>query len=215
MNSEERVEKLAKLKAEFEKAMTFHAESFKEIDEKAKYWLTICLPAFLGLVGYGFQTGAALSIYLIVIFSAASVCLVASTYFFAATLGSVAIQAGVLLPGEPGNRNFADTSYFLESESHWRELEEDQAKEMLSAAASNELQNGKKSANLKRAELLLFRGLPAAASLAACATFGYSSACPRGFSAASIAVGVAAGIAIGTSVTAALLVFAHLRTQKP
>lgn len=215
MKPEERDEKLLKLKAEFEKAMAFHAEGFKEIDDKAKYWLTICLPAFLGLVGYGFQTGAALSTYLIVIFSAVSVCLVAAIYFFASTLGSVAVQAGILLPGKLGNRDFADTAYFLENERNWRELEEDQAKEMLSAAASNELQNKKKSANLNRAELLLFRGVPAAASLAACATFGYSSACPRGFGAASTAAAVAAGIAIGTAVAAALWFVAHARSPKP
>ena len=208
MNREERLEKL---KTEFEKAVAFHAESFKEIDEKAKHWLTICLPALLGLVGYGFQSGAALSIYLIVIFSAVSACLVASTYLFAATLGSVAVQAGVLLPGRPGNRCFADTIYFLKSESHWQELEEDQAKEMLSAAAANELQNEKKSVNLKRAELLLFRGLPAAASLAGFVTFGYNSACPKGFS---IAGGATVGIVIGASLAAALLVFAHFSTQK-
>jgi hypothetical protein len=212
MNPKERLEKLAKLKTEFEKAMYFHAESFKEIDEKAKYWLTICLPAFLGLVGYGVQNGAALSIYLIVIFCAVSVCLAASIYFFSETLSSVPVEGGVRLPGKLGNRDFDQINYFLLSESHWQELEEDQAKEMLLAAASNELQNKKKSVNLKRAELLLFRGLPAAASIAACATFGYSSACPRGFS---IAVGVAAGIVIGTGLVAALLVFAHLRTHKP
>jgi len=191
--------------------MEFHAESFREIDEKAKYWLTISLPSFVGILGYGFQQGTSLSLYLVVIFSSISACLFVAIFHLAATLSSVAVEGGVLLPGSPGSREFSDVGYFLESAEHWLELEEDQAKEMLKAAASNEMQNTRKSVHLKRGELLLFRGVPTAVGLAACATFGYTSACPTGL--ATTSTGVIAGIGIGACVAAAFAVFAHVRTS--
>ena len=68
MSDNTRAQQLQQLFSDFEKGIKFHAISFREIDEKAKYWLTVALPSMFGLIGYGFQQGQELSPYLAVVF---------------------------------------------------------------------------------------------------------------------------------------------------
>jgi hypothetical protein len=87
--SEDRREiKVGALRAEFERLLQFHADSFRDIDEKAKYWLTIALPSFLAILGYLFENADKLSAYFIASSSATGICLLASTYFLSAALQS-------------------------------------------------------------------------------------------------------------------------------
>jgi hypothetical protein len=208
----EKSERIRVLRGEFEKGINFHAESFREIDAKAKYWLTLMLPSLIALMTYAFQQGPRLSIYLIAVFSSISVCLVLATYFFAKTLGALRVESGILSPGDHG---FDSAKYYLESNERWAELEEDQAKEACRAFVENDRQNSRKSQRLRSGENLLFRGLPAAACLAVGATFLDATAGPGWFApSARASTGVTAGIAVGACVCAFLVAFDHFFALK-
>jgi len=215
MEKNRKSDRIESLKHEFEKGVAFHANSFREIDVKAKYWLTLTIPAFIGLLGYGFQKGNNLSVYLAAIIASISVCLIGSIYFLSKTLGSVRVESGILSPGDDG---FDSAEYFLESEKNWLELKRDQAKAMSDAFVLNDHQNTKKSRNLFTAEKILFTGLPTAACLAVgataiCSTLLDTTSCPRWLPTAGATSGIAIGVAIGTCLTA-IFIFAHLRPSK-
>ncbi|MBS9718503.1 hypothetical protein ACFFUT_09170 [Pseudohalocynthiibacter aestuariivivens] len=217
-DSEKRAQRVSLLRVEFEKLLQFHAESFREIDAKAKYWLTACLSAFLGLMGYGFQNAEILSIYFVVVFAAVNTSLLIAIYFFASTLGVKMVLSGVLLPG---TRKFKDIEYFLENDKHWAELEVDQTQQILDSIASNERLNAAKSLSVRYAEISLFRGVPGSACLAAVGTFLYTAACPSWLAAATIVrssattgAAVVAGAVIGAGFSGALIVVRHYRDPK-
>jgi hypothetical protein len=210
MEENSRSKMMKQLIADFEKGIQFHAVSFREIDDKAKYWLTLALPSLFGLIGYGFQQGQELSPYLMAVFSSVSVCLFAAIYFFARTLDSVSVSGGI---ARPQSSEFNDLFYFLENPAHWTEYEEEKAKTAFEALELNERCNERKALRLKYAERLLFLGVPSAAFL----TVGLAFADSRithwwpGTAAAS----VTAGIVVGASVSATLLIVAHRRIPKP
>lgn len=204
--------KLRLLRNEFEKGIDFHAESFREIDAKAKYWLTLTLPGFLAILSYAFQKGSDLSLYLVTSFSSVAVCLVFSIFFFAKTLGSVRVESGILSPGEEG---FESANYFLSTDESWAELEYDQVKEACRAFVENEQQNTRKSRHLRNGERLLFWGLPAASCLAVGATFLDATAGPSWLApTAGASTAAATGIVIGAALTAALITFGHLHRPR-
>ena len=80
MSENIRAQRLQQIFSDFGKGIQFHAVSFREIDEKAKYWLTVALPSMFGLIGYGFQQGRNLSPYLEVVFPSVAICLFVSIF---------------------------------------------------------------------------------------------------------------------------------------
>lgn len=214
MSTQQRIERIDSLKNEFRTLIEFHESSFREIDAKAKYWLTLTLPSFVALLGYLTKQWASLPLTLLAGGSALAVCLVASIYLFSSVLLSRRVESGILVPS---SRLFQDAVYFLETDENWRELREDQAQEMLHAITNNEAQNAHKAAKMRRGEVSLFRGTPAAICLAGSCAFAYTAACPSGFAATGIGIstaGAIAGTAIGGCTAAAFVAFDHFSTLK-
>lgn len=192
------------------RGLEFHASSFREIDEKAKYWLTVSVPSLIGLSGYAFQKGFDLSPYFLSLIIAVVICLFAAVYFFAATIGSSSISAGIVMPKD---QKAESCLYYSQSAETWEQYETLRVSNALSALLSNERQNKRKGSHLQVAEALLFRGVPTAACVAAiCATLiDVCVAHGRGIGPTAT---IATGIAIGTGTAAAFWIFAHRRTSK-
>ena len=192
------------------RGLEFHASSFREIDEKAKYWLTVGVPSLIGLSGYAFQKGFSLSPYLLSLIIAVVSCLFAAVYFFAATIGSSSISAGILLPED---QKAESCLYYSQSDETWGQYETLRVGNTLSALLSNERQNKRKGSRLQVAEALLFRGVPTAACVAAscAALIDVCVAHGRGIGPTAV---IATGIAVGTGTAAAFWIATHRRTSK-
>jgi hypothetical protein len=210
----ERTERLAQVKVEFQKLLEFHAQSFVEIDGKAKYWLTLTLPSFVALMGYLLKEGSSMPLEQLTPGCALLGCLFISTILFSNVLVSRQVESGILAPR---SRDIEDVNWYINDKDHWAELSEDQAAEMLRSIKNNETQNSLKSAELRRAEISLLRGAPTAICLAAGAAFLYAAACPSGLAASAtgvcasgMATWAAAGAGIATAIlTTAALILAH------
>lgn len=211
-------ERLRSLNSEFRRLIDFHAASFKEIDDKARYWLTAALPAFLALAGYLTKNMGQLGLEFTCAGFALATCLLVSVYLFAQTLISLHVQSGVLAPK---SRSFSAAASVLDSDEEWKGLLLKQTEELLQAIKNNEAQNNCKSKRLKRAEISLFLAAPTAVCLGAGAAFSYAAAGPF-FTAtpptvAPIVVypGLAAGAGavIGGLTVATFLVVSHYRTR--
>lgn len=191
------------------RGLEFHASSFREIDEKAKYWLTISVPSLIGLSGYVFQKGLSLSPYLLSLIIAAVICLFVAVYFFAATIGVSSISAGILIPED---QKAESCLYYSRSAEDWGQYETLRVGNTLSALLSNEQQNKRKGSRLQVAEALLFRGVPTAACAAGicAALIDVCVAHGRGIGATAT---IATSIAIGTGTAAALGIATHRRTS--
>lgn len=219
MSDEKRGERLTHVKAEFQRLLEFHAQSFVEIDGKAKYWLTLTLPAFVALMGYLIKAGDDTPIEFLVPSSALLGCLFISTFFFSSVLASRRVESGILVPA---SRKIDDVNWYLENEEQWEELSTDQAAEMLRSIANNEAQNSHKSARLRLGEISLLRGTPTSICLAAVAAFLYTATCPSGLPASTSGIctggatswtAVGAGVVISALTTAALVVVHHVFTK--
>ncbi|WP_417268549.1 hypothetical protein [Celeribacter baekdonensis] len=192
------------------RGLEFHASSFREIDEKAKYWLTVSVPSLIGLSGYAFQKGFDLSPYLLSLIIAVAICLFAAVYFFAATIGSSSISAGILIPED---QKVESCLYYSQSTEKWEQYETLRVAKTLSALLSNERQNMRKGSRLQVAEALLFRGVPAAACAAAICAALVDACVAHGRGIGPTAT-IATGIAIGTGTAAAFWIATHRRTSK-
>lgn len=219
MADEKRVQRIADLRAEFQRLINFHEVSFRDIDAKAKYWLTITLPTFVALAGYLYKNGADMGLPLYVAGYALAANLFVSTFLLSSALGARRVESGILVPT---SHRFQDVQYFLENDDHWQELSEDQTAELLNAIKTNQATNAEKSRWLRRGEMSLLRGAPAAICLAGGSAFLYAAACPRwlatpagvGSCGSSAGGGVtAAGIAIGVATAAALVFADHFITK--
>lgn len=214
MSIEERIQRIGELKSEFRRLVEFHENSFREIDAKAKYWLTAALPSFVALVGYLFKHGGTMSLPLLVSGCALAACLFISTYLFSSVLLALRVESGILTPK---SRKFGDAHGFIGTIEDWGELCERQAQELLDAITNNENGNAEKSKRLRRGEVSLLRGVPASVCLAGGCAFAYTTACPIGFSTTGpgiITAGTVAGIAIGAGTTAALIALDHIVTRR-
>ncbi|WP_209833793.1 hypothetical protein [Ruegeria sp. HKCCE3926] len=210
MKTNEQLEKYAELKAEFQKLLNYHESSFRDIDAKAKYWLTVTLPSFIAICGYLTKQVNTLPLAMLVGGSALAACLLISTWCFTAVMLSVRVESGILAPT---SRKVEDIDYFLKSPKSWLELSQDQANEMLHAVAINENQNARKSRWLRRGEVSLFFAAPTAACIGGCAAFLYTAACPSRFTTTGLVAGTSAGAAIGISTTA-IVIFGHFIIRK-
>lgn len=221
MINPDRIARLDLLKGEFRRLLDFHASSFKELDDKARYWLTITLPSFLALSAFLLESHSELGNPLIGAGTALATCLLASSIFFALVLLSSRIESGVLTPT---NRDFESVREVLEDDDKWFSIVDDQAAQLLSAVKNNENANNKKSRRLSRAETSLFLATPTAVTLAAaCAALAYSAAGPfSGGSTAAASAGaiggaasaVGIGFASGAVSTLAALAIRHLATLR-
>nr|WP_309502879.1 hypothetical protein [uncultured Roseovarius sp.] len=214
MTIEERIQRIGELKSEFQRLVEFHEKSFREIDAKAKYWLTAALPSFVALVGYLFKHGGTISLPLLVSGYALAACLFLSVYLFSSVLLALRIESGILTPT---SRQFRDAQGYIGTTDDWGELCELQAQELLDAITNNETGNSEKSKRLRRGEVSLLRGVPASVCLAGGCAFAYTTACPTWFATTgtgAIAAGTVAGIAIGALTTAALIALDHIVTRR-
>ncbi|SFQ56597.1 hypothetical protein SAMN05421853_110102 [Roseivivax halotolerans] len=212
MTIEERTQRIGELRTEFKRLVEYHEGSFREIDAKAKYWLTVALPSFVALAGYLVKHGDVISLPLLVSGCALATCLLVSVYLFSSVLLSLRVESGILTPA---SRKFSDAECYIGTAEDWAELCELQAQELLNAITNNETQNAQKGRRLRRGEISLFRAVPAAICLAGGSAFAYAAASPRGFSAAltgTTTAGTVAGIAIGAGTAAVLIAFDHLST---
>lgn len=219
MTDQNRLQRLAEMKVDFRRLLDFHEKSFAEIDAKAKYWLTLTLPLFIALAGYILKQWASLPLVFLLAGSALAAVLVISTFLFSTVLVGCYVDSGVLAPE---NRDPSGMEYFLENEVRWVELYEDQVAEMLRSIANNEKQNARKAIRMRRGEVSLFRGAPAAICLAAGAAFVYAASGPGGLASAAgaISAGTAAGItccagiSIGTLAATGFVAADHYFTKK-
>lgn len=202
-------EKLDKLNNDFQSIKKFHEISFREIDAKAKYWLTVALPTFVALAGILYKQGGVLSLSLIVSGYALGVTLFVSVILLSWALGSRSIECGVLRPAEP---KFSSIEYYLESDERWLELQHEKFEHLLAAISNNERQNIQKSKWLSLGEASLLRGSPTAVVAGAGIAFGYTTACPSWFTTPTIA-GVVAGIIVGLCVSATFVALVHNATK--
>lgn len=218
MVDEKRTERITRVKAEFQKLLEFHARSFLEIDDKAKYWLTITLPSFVALMGYLLKEGSTMPLELMIAACALASCLFVSTIFFSNVLVSRRVESGILVPE---SREFSDVGWYLENAEQWEELSKDQTAEMLRSIKNYEVQNGLKAAQLRRGEISLLRGAPTSICLAASAAFLHTAACPSGLATtagvssggATTLTAAGAGIAISALIIAALILANHFATR--
>jgi hypothetical protein len=206
MTKDTRSARIADLRAEFQRLIDFHGVSFRDIDDKAKYWLTITLPAFVALAGYLYQNGTQMGFPLIVAGYALAANLFVSTLLFSTALGAQRVESGILTPVD---HDFRSIEYFLESAANWRSLQENQTSEILRAIRNNEARNAEKSRWLQFGEASLFRGAPAAICVGGGCAFAYTTACPSGLGAIPIVTGTVAGIGVGLAVSAAFVAFTH------
>lgn len=209
MVDEKRAQRIADLRAEFQRLIDFHEVSFRDIDAKAKYWLTITLPTFVALAGYLYKNGADMGLPLYVAGYALAANLFVSTFLLSSALGARRVESGILIPT---SHRFQDVQYFLESDDHWQELREDQAAELLRAIGNNQARNAEKSRWLRLGEASLLRGAPAAICIGGGCAFGYTAACPSGLGAVSTVAGTVAGIGIGLAASAVFVAVAHRAT---
>ena len=191
------------------RGLEFHASSFKEIDDKAKYWLTVSVPSLIGASGYALQMGFSLSPYLLSMMDAVLICLFAAVYFFAATIGSITVSAGILIPED---QKAESCLYYAQSQENWEQYEALRVKITLSALLQNERQTQRKGRHLLVAEALLFRGVPTAACAAAvCAAF--TDVCVAHGRGIGATAAIVTGIAIGTGTVATFWIATHNRTS--
>lgn len=211
-----RTERLDTLKSEFRILLEFHAASFKDIDNKARYWLTVALPSFLALFSYLIKVQSSLGLPLLCAGYSLATCLAVATYYFSSILLSENVESGILAPP---NRDFAGAKPMIEDDDKWASLEDEQVGELLRAIQINESANARKSGKLSRAEWSLFLAAPTATVLAAASAFAYTATSP--FLSASVAgpatgvicttTAAGVGIAVGAAVSAAFLGFRHRR----
>lgn len=204
------IKKLDDVKCDFWTLYKFHEDSFRDIDAKARYWLTVSLPALIGLAGYLLEKYEALSVATTSLITAAMVVIALSILAFAATIRSSYVLSGVLAPP---NRDIGGLDYFIENDENWLELKRDQLQELLRAIHNNESETNKKAKFLGLAETLLFVGLPAAAFLAASAAFAYTTTSPVWLGSLRIPLpaGPSIGIACGLLVCIAIVCTVHRR----
>jgi len=196
LDLEKRTERLNALRLEFKSLIEFHAIGFKDLDDKARYWLTVTLPSFLALFGYLIKEQSVLDMPLLCAGYSLATWLVTATYYFSSVLLSQKVESGIL---SPPNRDFSEVKPMIEDDDKWSDLADKQVGELLRALQINESGNRRKSTKLSRAERSLFRAAPVATILAAAA----------GVIGTTATAGV--GIAIGAAVTAAFLGFRHNR----
>jgi hypothetical protein len=203
-------ERLKTLISELNSGIEFHNTSFKEIDAKAKYWLTVCLPGLLGIIGYSLQKETFDSPYMAVFLPAVGSCLFLVVFAFASTIIAETVRGGMVIPEDGRIESFI---HFTQTKKLWQELRKLQASERLDALIKNESTNDKKSFRLKRAERLLFYGLPASACLAAGTALLDASSPQWWITTTTTRVGT--GITVGTCAAAAAItlpsVFSHAR----
>ncbi|MEM8692444.1 MAG: hypothetical protein AAGG57_11230 [Pseudomonadota bacterium] len=210
MDQEKRVEKIDYLKSEFCSLIDFHAISFKDIENKARYWLTVTLPSFFALLGYLINDKSVLDLTLMLAGYALLTCLAVAIYYFSSVLISVRVESGVLVPP---NRDLAEAKTAIEDDEKWVDLVDNQLGELLRTIKVNEAANSRKSQRLSFGECSLFRAAPTATVLAAASAFLYTatspllSLAPSGTPAGAVSAALAAGagFGIGAAVTAAFL----------
>lgn len=203
-------ERLGELHEDFQKINRFHETSFREIDAKTKYWLTVSLPTFIALAGLLSKEAGSLDLPLVVAGYALEATLFVSIILLSWALGTRPIECGILRPSEP---RYDYIAYFLESDERWLELQRDRLEHLLISISNNEQQNSKKSNWLSKGEASLLRGSPTAICVGAGVPFGYTAACPSGL-AISTASGAIAGVIIGLFVSAVFVAIVHNSTRK-
>ena len=216
MEKEKRTDRLNLLKSKSHDLLKFHALGFKEIDEKARYWLTVALPSFLALFGYLIKAKSTLGTPLICAGYSLETCLAAATYYFSSVLLSQNVKSGILVPA---NRDFAAAKNMIDDDQKWATLADKQVGELLRAIQINEFANARKSGKLSCAEWSLFRAAPTATVLGAASALVYAAASPLlsaptagptgGIIDTTAAAGI--GVAVGASVNAAFLAVRHRR----
>lgn len=203
-----------KLEDEFKELLAFHAESFSDLDRKAQYWLTLCLPSFLGIIGILVERSHDFSMPLVSASSAVSVCLTMAIYGFGSTMSSKRIESGRLVPHD---RKIDLVEKALSSEQEWADVRRSQISVLLESIKHNENSNIEKSKNLKIGEISLFVATPAAVLLAVAAAFAYSATSPTfgaGIASTCVAAtGIAIGIATGLTALAAAFGIRHPNTR--
>lgn len=203
-------ERLETLNENFQSIKDFHERSFREIDAKAKYWLTVALPTFVALAGILYKQGAAFGLPLMVSGYALGVTLFVSVILLSWALGSRSVECGIL---RPAKAEFSSIQYYLEGDERWLELQRANFEHLLTAISNNECQNSQKSKWLSLGEASLLRGSPTAIVAGAGMAFGYTTACPSWFATPTIA-GAVAGIIVGLCTSATFVALAHNTTEK-
>lgn len=198
--------RLSELKAEFQRLISFHEISFRDIDAKAKYWLTITLPTFVALTGYLYKNSSDIGFSLYVASYALAANLFVSIFLFSSALGARRVESGIL---HPKSQSFLDIRYFLESPDRWQELQKDQVEELLRAIGINEQSNSIKSKWLRFGEASLLRGVPTSICIGGGGAFGYSTTCPSGLTVIPTLAGTISGIGVGLIVSTIFVALAH------
>lgn len=169
--------------------------SFKELDDKARYWVTITLPSFLALSAYLLESYPTLGQPVICAGSALATCLLFSSLMFASVLLSERVESGVLVPPD---HDFGSAKAILEKDVEWYSLVDKQAYELVRAIKVNEGANNKKSRRLWRAETSLFLATPAAVVFATGSAFAYAAAGPIGTATTAVATAGVVDAALAT-----------------
>jgi hypothetical protein len=214
MEDDAKAERVAELRLSFQRLIDFHEASSKDIEAKAKYWLTAALPSFVALIGYLFKSLEAMPLPLLVAGCALAANLFVSTFLLSYTLTAQWIESGILIPT---SIKVDDALYSVKSENRWSELQKDQLAELLRSIRHNQEGNAVKSHRLRLGEASLLRGAPASICVGAGCAFGYAAACPSGFSfSVPTVAGAIAGIGVGLVVTAVFVGVAHsAKTSMP
>lgn len=203
-------ERTSKILAELRRGLDFHASAFKEIDEKAKYWLTVCIPSLVALIGYISQQGSNFNSIFLSISTALALCLFLSVYFFSATIGSISIAAGIAIPED---QKADSCMFYTRSSEIWEQYEHIRIEKTLRALLCNETQSRHKGRKLRIAEALLFRAVPTAACISGIGT-ALIDACVTHWWWAGPRAPIGAGVVIGSGTAAVFWFLAHRQARK-
>jgi hypothetical protein len=214
MEDDAKAERVAELRVSFQRLIDFHEASSKDIEAKAKYWLTAALPSFVALIGYLFKSPEDMPLPLLVAGCALTANLFVSTFLLSYTLTAQWTESGILVPT---SFKVDDALYSVQGKDRWSELQQDRLAELLRSIRHNQDGNAIKSHRLRLGEASLLRGAPASICIGGGCAFGYAAACPSGFSfGVPTVAGAIAGIGVGLVVTAIFVGVAHrARTSVP
>lgn len=216
MSHEERKERLDSLSKEFIRLLDFHEKSCRDIETKARHWLTLSMPTTVTLFGILLQKSSGLKPLSLAAASSCTLCLTFTTLYLLYVNYTSTIESGVLVPP---NRDSLLVKEVIQSKAEWRSHEFRQIEHLLEAIKNNEQVNSTKSERLGIAQTLLFVVTPLSILISTGIAFCYAAPFPW----LSAAVGwtsdltrptsvwIAIGLLSGISVTTITFLFRHHR----
>lgn len=148
------------IKSDIDRGLGFHERSFEELEKKAKYWLTFCLPSIGLITSYLFANYPTLSPSVLASLSAVVACLLFAVFRMANSIRLQTVSSGSVMPE---SEEFDELLYY--ADGTWKKFEKfslRQCQQRFDALKKYRAANKKKSKAVSEGESLLFFALPVA-----------------------------------------------------